>query len=148
MLEKKMLTRKLKRLKEGDAGHWRMENTAGYRVFFVGGKEGVSGLDPETGALVFKYDTESSVTSQVVAHWNNIYFGCYNGKFYAVNMETRELKWSMDIGDKILSSVPAVSETLILFGSEDRHFYAVCLDSGEIRWKFKGYGNHSCILLQ
>ena len=89
-----------------------------------------------------------------------VYFGSYDGKFYALDAATGQLKWKFETGgerryagrhlhgllpagetmpdpwDYFLSS-PAVWNGAVYFGSGDDNVYALDAASGVLRWKFK-----------
>jgi outer membrane protein assembly factor BamB len=63
-----------------------------------------------------------------------IYFGCANGKLYALTPRGTE-KWSFTTGAEIQSSPAVDTRGTIYFGSVDRKFYALNPD-GTKRWEF------------
>jgi len=90
----------------------------------------------ESPSLLWKFEAGDSIYSEPVVYEGVIYFGCHDGKLYAVDIETAELLWDFETEDTVLSP-PAISEGVIYFGSDDGNVYALDLETGYEIWKFK-----------
>lgn len=50
------------------------------------------GLDANSGLVKYTYPLNMRVYGEAVADENNVYFGCFNGKLYRINLGNNELK--------------------------------------------------------
>jgi eukaryotic-like serine/threonine-protein kinase len=66
-----------------------------------------------------------------------VYFGSGDGKVYAVDAASGELRWSFATGDVVHAS-PAVAGGVVYVGSWDGDFYAIDAATGKERWRFHG----------
>lgn len=105
----------------------------------IGSPDGLSALNGQTGALVWKAQTGGAVSS-APAYWSDTLFvGDANGALYALKSQTGERQWTYQSGGSISSS-PAVDESGVYFGSMDGFFYALNPQSGQLMWKFEVAG--------
>jgi outer membrane protein assembly factor BamB len=65
-----------------------------------------------------------------------VYFGCGDGRVYALDAKTGERRWVFTTQDVVHSS-PAVSDGMVYVGSWDGFFYALDAVTGRERWRFK-----------
>lgn len=117
-------------------------------------------VEADTGRQLWKTTTRGPVPCTPAVANGNVYFGSYDGKFYAVDAKSGAVKWKFATGgerrfeakglhgmqpkdqtiadafDVFLSS-PAVVDGVVYFGSGDNYLYAVDASTGELRWKFK-----------
>jgi outer membrane protein assembly factor BamB len=77
-------------------------------------------------------------SSPAVAPDGTIYFGAFDGKFWALNSNGSK-KWVFRAGSEIKSSPALGADGTIYFGCRDRKFYAVGPD-GNKKWDFKSGG--------
>ena len=69
-----------------------------------------------------------------------LYFGGFDGNFYAVNKHTGQEYWRLHTGDgrkESITTSPTVADGVAYFGSKDHHLYAVDLETGQERWRFE-----------
>lgn len=64
-----------------------------------------------------------------------IYFGSYDGNFYALDIETGFMRWVFKTGDHI-NSIPFGDTHNVYFGSDDGVLYAVSKDKGKEVWSY------------
>ena len=76
------------------------------------------------------------ITLTPLAYGDNIFFGCYSGKFYSINADKGKITWEFMAGGPIYSS-PALYKKNILFGSDDGYLYSLDNEKGTLVWKFK-----------
>ncbi len=79
------------------------------------------------------------ITLTPLGYGDYVYFGCYSGKFYSININTGDLAWTFMTGGPIYSS-PALYKNSILFGSDDGYLYSLDNAKGTLIWKFKAGG--------
>lgn len=85
--------------------------------------------------LKWKFKTEDVVSSPLIFD-GTVYFGSWDGNFYAVEIRTGTEKWRFKTNGSVHSR-PAISSGLICFGSGDNSIYAVRFMSGKEKWKFE-----------
>jgi outer membrane protein assembly factor BamB len=64
-----------------------------------------------------------------------IYFGSYDGNFYALDIESGYMKWVFKAGQR-LNSIPCGDENNVYFGSDDGKLYAVSRRTGKLVWSY------------
>jgi outer membrane protein assembly factor BamB len=88
-------------------------------------------LNAKTGKLIWNYVLGYWIDSIVIFD-NKVYCPVGN-KLYAVDIETKQLKWKRNfMGDNIMSS-PAIAKGIIYIGIENR-LYALDTRDGAIKW--------------
>jgi eukaryotic-like serine/threonine-protein kinase len=88
--------------------------------------------------LKWKFKADDVVSSPLISD-GIVYFGSWDGNFYAVEIDTGREKWRFKTGGAV-QSCPAVSNGLICFGSGDSYLYCLEVATGRLRWKFKTDG--------
>ncbi len=94
---------------------------------------------PRFNGVKWKVQTRQWVISSpaVVTGPNGLVcFGGWDGKLYAVDIETGERRWTFPTVGGIVSS-PAVDGGLVIFGSYDNHVYAADVTKGLEVWRFR-----------
>ncbi|MBI5214925.1 MAG: PQQ-binding-like beta-propeller repeat protein [Ignavibacteriae bacterium] len=87
-----------------------------------------------------KYDFADYYASSPLLYEKAIYFGCSDGRIYALNTENGTLLWSYETGD-IVHTKPAISQGKLFAGSFDGNVYALNINTGALVWKFKSVGH-------
>lgn len=87
----------------------------------------------------WKVKTGGQVVSSPVVLNNMLYVGSEDGKLYAIDAISGEVKWQYKT-DGAIHSTPAISNGKVFFLSYDGFFYALDLKDGELVWKFKTGG--------
>jgi len=95
-------------------------------------------LDGRTGERKGEYPAHWTDSSPAVAD-GVVYMGTNIGYFYALDIESGEVKWKVTTHDSVVSS-PAVVDGTVYFGSGDRHLYALDARTGREVWKFETEG--------
>lgn len=96
---------------------------------------GVSGMaSADSGDLLWQFDTEGQIWSDIKVKGKTAYFGSDDGNMYAVDIKKQELKWKFQTGDKVRST-PAFKRHWMFYTSDDGFLYAVNRKSGELFWK-------------
>jgi outer membrane protein assembly factor BamB len=89
-----------------------------------------------SGSVSWKYVAIDAINSSVSISNGLVYFGCDDGKVYALDASNGSVKWSYVTGDNVYSS-PAVYGGMCLVGSDDYYIYSIDTTTGLERWKFK-----------
>ncbi|MCL2267415.1 MAG: PQQ-binding-like beta-propeller repeat protein, partial [Treponema sp.] len=100
----------------------------------------VSRITPPLG-LKWKINLQS--TDETIRSLNpplvigdTIYFGSYDGNFYALDVESGYMRWVFKSGAEI-NSIPYADKDKVYFGCKDGKLYALSLESGEEIWNFQ-----------
>ena len=93
---------------------------------------GINGHTPSTMLMDDYYDF---LCSSPVIYKQDVYFGCGDSTFYALDAQRGTLDWSYKTGGVIHSS-PAASDGKIIFGSWDRYLYCLDAQTGKEIWKY------------
>ena len=80
-----------------------------------------------------RYDTNSSPAA--AGSLSYVYFGSYEGMFYAANAQTGEKVWEIVTGGAVFSP-PEIRDGMVFFGSGDANFYAADAKTGRVLWKY------------
>jgi outer membrane protein assembly factor BamB len=67
---------------------------------------------------------------------DTIYFGSYDGNFYALDVESGFMRWVFKSGAEI-NSVPFADKDHVYFGSKDGKLYALSRETGQEVWSFQ-----------
>jgi outer membrane protein assembly factor BamB len=85
----------------------------------------------------------SSIVGGVVVAQDKVFFGCSDGKVYALDAALGDYLWdSAATGDKIWGT-PAVDGDTLYIGSFDKNLYAIDIKTGQAKWEqpFKTQGS-------
>ena len=112
-------------------------------LVYVGGYNGKVylfsfGEDEPRRAYPFDRDLEPIVGGIVVSQ-GKLYFGCSDGKVYALDAAEVYKEWEFQTGDKIWST-PATDGQTIYIGSFDKKLYALDAIDGSKKWEFEAGG--------
>jgi outer membrane protein assembly factor BamB len=69
----------------------------------------------------------------------SLYFGCSDGKIYALDAATGDKLWEFQTGDKVWST-PTISNGVVYIGSFDNIIYALSADDGSKLWEYETEG--------
>jgi outer membrane protein assembly factor BamB len=82
----------------------------------------------------WRYDTgDSVIASSPAVAGGAVYFGCYDGKLYALNASTGAVRWDYTTGG-LIQSCPAVAGGVVYVGSNDGKLYALNASTGAVKW--------------
>ena len=100
------------------------------KVYPVDVSKGIKGLVyPREGNL-------EPIVGGVAASQGKVYFGCSDGKVYALDAEEVYKEWEFQTGDKIWST-PAIDGGTVYIGSFDKKLYALDATDGSKKWEFE-----------
>ena len=133
-------------------GRVRASPAVGGGVVFVGSADGVLyAIDLETGDVEWRFETEGA--SNISAEFGfdrktiqaspaltagAVLFGSRDGKFYAVDAASGELRWRYDHSTPWVVSSAAIWDDLAIVGTSDGLFvHAVNVETGGEAWRFE-----------
>jgi outer membrane protein assembly factor BamB len=93
----------------------------------------------QPAASLWQFTTGDWVVGAPAAVEGLVYFGSYDGNFYAADAATGAEKWRFATGNPVIAS-PAVSGDLVFIGTLDGNLYALNRVTGEEVWRFATRG--------
>jgi hypothetical protein len=98
-------------------------------------------LNLADGELVRKVDLGSYIPATVALEDGTVYAASFEGKLFAVNLESGEVEWKYEMGEDVsVFSSPAVGEELVLIGAGDKKLHAVRRADGKKAFTFQAGG--------
>ncbi len=92
-------------------------------IMYLGANDEVLSIDLPTGEIKWRFAAGDSITSSPALSESVLYFGSYDGTFYAIDRSDGAEVWSVAIGGRITSS-PAIANGMAYVGCHDGIFYA------------------------
>ena len=112
-------------------------------LVYIGGYNGkIYAFHSSSLATRWVYPREGNlepIVGGLVVAQGKVYFGCSDGKVYALDAATGDKQWEFETGDKIWST-PAIDGDTLFIGSFDNKLYALSATDGSQRWEFKTGG--------
>ncbi len=99
-----------------------------------------TGHGPASKKLLWKFKAGSSIISSPTVADGQVFFGCIDNYFYAVDAVNGNEKWKFMTGE-LIQAAPVVCDNVVYFGSGDHFLYALDATSGKEKWKFKTEGS-------
>ena len=104
---------------------------------YIGSNDGyVYALKASTGALIWRYQTGSYVTSSPTVVNGVLYIGSWDDYVYALNASTGAFIWYYQTGSSVLGS-PTVVNGVVYIGSDDDYVYALNASTGALIWYYQ-----------
>jgi outer membrane protein assembly factor BamB len=103
------------------------------RVYLVTGGKRVSCIEVDDGTIVWDHFSAGGHAGSPAVD-EMVYFGSLDSNFYALDIETGEMRWFFHTGGQVFTS-PAVDEQYVYFGANSGFFYALDKRSGDLVWK-------------
>lgn len=95
-------------------------------------------LDALTGETKFLKQFPDSIGSEAAISpcLNYLYFGCFDGNLYCINLEDYSVAWSYET-EKSIKCKPGfcLNDKAIVFGSYDKHIHCIKVENGDFIWK-------------
>lgn len=108
-------------------------------VMVVGDNSGdLTAWDLEPPRRRWVYQTGDAIKGPILLHEGVAFFGSWDKHLYAVDVETGEPRWRVDVGARAMSGA-AISPSLglVYMGSHDSYLYALNAETGDVAWSFK-----------
>jgi len=114
-----------------DGGVYKLDRGTGRHVWRVQLLDSPRSRVPpgEKGSRYDHYASSATVGDDVV------YIGAADGRLYALDMQTGDIRWSVDTGD-VIASTPLLHDDRVYFGSFGGNVYAVDAVSGRRLWNY------------
>lgn len=93
----------------------------------------VLALNPDDGALLWRYETGHAIWGQPAFADGVLYVASMDHSAYALDADSGELIWRTEIGGALPSS-PILGDGLLYVSSFDGNVHALDMASGEVRW--------------
>jgi outer membrane protein assembly factor BamB len=90
-------------------------------------------MNPETGQELWRFKAGVVESSPLLVD-GILYFGSWDRKIYALDVETHKPVWTYSTDDKVKDGA-AYARGVVVMGSYDGHVYALDARSGKLRWK-------------
>jgi outer membrane protein assembly factor BamB len=96
-------------------------------------------LDAKTGRTIWKRDLPDRAESSPLVIGNTVYFGCENGRLYALSTVNGNERWSAELGGAV-KAAPAYYGGRLFVGDYGGHMNAVDAENGELVWQSGSLG--------
>jgi outer membrane protein assembly factor BamB len=90
-------------------------------------------MDAESGEVLWRFKAGVIETPPLLVD-GILYFGSWDKKIYALDIQTRKPVWTYETGDKVKDG-PAFARGTIFIGSYDGNVYALDAKTGKLHWK-------------
>lgn len=102
---------------------------------FIGSDDGnLYCLNARTGALYWKYTSNSSIQSSPTVVNGIVYFGSSNKKIYALDATTGTLKWQFTTNSSLSGNSPTVSNGVLYMSGAGGEVLALDAVTGTLQW--------------
>jgi outer membrane protein assembly factor BamB len=99
----------------------------------------MAAFDADTGRQLWRFQAGVIETSPLLVG-KLLYFGSWDKKMYALNVNTHKVVWSFTTGDEV-KGAPAYLGGILYFASYDNKVYAVDARTGKLEWSASGTAN-------
>jgi outer membrane protein assembly factor BamB len=99
----------------------------------------IAAFDARTGRELWRFEAGVIETSPLLVG-KLLYFGSWDKKMYALDVDTHKVVWSFTTGDEI-KGAPAYGDGTLYFASYDSKVYAVEARTGKLQWSGSGTAN-------
>jgi outer membrane protein assembly factor BamB len=124
----------------------------GEKIYFFSNDGKLYCLNKQDGKIIWQFKTFSGALPDRRYDWPDyyqssptvsnglVYFGAGDGRVYALNAVSGQLRWSYQTGD-VVHTTPAVENEKLVVGSFDGHMYCLNKETGTLIWRFKTTGH-------
>jgi len=93
------------------------------------------GFNIDAKDVIWEVETEKIISASPKMGSSKVFIGSWDGKLYAIDYKTGEIKWIYQTGWAI-DSTPDISDEMVFVGSLDGTLYALDKDNGQLQWYF------------
>ncbi|GAB3982532.1 hypothetical protein GCM10028806_54420 [Spirosoma terrae] len=112
-------------------------STASPLMLYVASTDGtLYALDPNSGAINWKFSTGGTLNSNPVVANGRLLFGSNDGNLYALDPAKGTKLWSFPAGASFASSSPVVDGNTVYIGNTNGNVYAINATTGAQQWSF------------
>lgn len=99
-------------------------------------------VEPFSGREERFADLGVYIASSPALSGGQAFVGSYEGKFYAINLQTMTIDWETSARDEysVIKATPAINRCRVVVGSEDKYLYCYTIADGEKMWEFRTGG--------
>ena len=113
---------------------------ARHRLFIVNLVPGhIVKLNAETGRIVWKKPLPGRAESSPLVIGRTVYFGCEDGKLYALSTINGNIRWTTQLGGPV-KSAPAFYHGILYVGDYSGYMNAVNAKTGKLKWQSGSLG--------
>jgi outer membrane protein assembly factor BamB len=99
-------------------------------------------FEKETGELAWSKSTGGYVYAGAVAADTDetrptVYFGSYDGNFYALDAQDGSTRWERDLGSSISGAASLIGDTVYVAELSDTRTFGLSAKDGDVVWQFK-----------
>jgi hypothetical protein len=113
-------------------------------LLFLATAQGLYALDPASGALVWRFETDLPLGNSPTVAGGVVYAGGYDRKLYALRAADGQLLWAFEGGQAGYSANPLVVDGRVLVGNRDGRMYAIGAhgtpQQGQLLWQYQTGG--------
>lgn len=133
-----------------DERYWSSDNTIGVgagissspkiiddKIMFGAHDKFFYALEPETGSIIWKFETRDAIVTTPASDKNSIYVGSQDGFLYSFDKEGN-IKWKFYAGSRIVGP-PVFGNERVVFGTDEGILF-VLSPEGKLLWKFSAGG--------
>lgn len=113
-------------------------------VLYFGCGYSMYAVNIRRGSVLWRFNTPGVIHSTPAVYRNRIFFGCWDGKLYALNAKTGKKEWDYqtlpDNENHNLEGIqasPVAFDSTVVIGARDSYVYAFNTASGRLIWKQK-----------
>jgi outer membrane protein assembly factor BamB len=103
-------------------------------IVVVSAGDGVYGLDPSSGMILWRLATDAAVESSAAIVGSTGYVGLPSGDLVAIDLRTGTVTWRASIGGRV-TRAPGVADGLAFVGGEGGRVATVDVETGTVRWR-------------
>jgi outer membrane protein assembly factor BamB len=96
-------------------------------------------LDARTGKTIWKRNLPGRAESSPLVIDRTVYFGCEDGRLYAMSTKNGNIRWATDLGGPV-KSAPAYHEGNLYVGDYGGYMNSVDAKTGKLRWQSGSLG--------
>lgn len=108
-------------------------------LLFSTGDGRILGLNQQDGSVKWQFATGKNepIRTTPFIHEAVMFFGDWGGNFYAVNLESQVVKWTVNVGVNPIQASPYVHNNTVYFGGRDTMIHALDIHDGKEKWTYR-----------